>query len=137
MTWNFLIPYQCTTLSFPAILLTVMEFESSPSTDDEARRLAAMKQITLTPLHADIAPEEDPSIERNVEQATPTSNITIDNENTADHGQLESTQTATQETDSAVTTTHSRPIHWLAITGAVLVCLLFVAVVLAVWYLKH
>lgn len=111
-----------------------MEFETSPPPSDEERQLAAIKQVTLAPIHADVAPEDDPSVERNVELAAPMNNIMIDNEDTADRTQLESTSPADPHTEASQTT---RSIHWTAVLGAASVCILFGGVMFAVWYLNQ
>lgn len=60
-----------------------MEFEDNQPTDDEQRRLAEAKKVTLQPLHTDITPDPIPDAEiaaRSTQEASP--NTTNDTEDT-------------------------------------------------------
>ncbi|MNH50012.1 hypothetical protein D3C73_16160 [compost metagenome] len=60
-----------------------MEFETNQPADDDQRRLAEAKKITLQPLHAGITPDPIPDAEIAARRSLETSpNISIDTENT-------------------------------------------------------
>lgn len=62
-----------------------MEFDNTPSTiSDEARRQAEAKQVTLQPLHGDVAPEaiSDTEIAARHVNGEPIANIPDDTEET-------------------------------------------------------
>ncbi len=60
-----------------------MEFENDQPADDEQRRLAEAKKITLQPLHAGITPDPIPDAEIAAQKTRETSpNIPIDSEDT-------------------------------------------------------
>lgn len=66
-----------------------MEFENNQPTDDEQRRLAETKKITLQPLHAGVMPDPLPDAEISAHNAQETSaNTSNDSEDTSAPQQL-------------------------------------------------
>lgn len=107
-----------------------MEFEDNQPTDDEQRRLAETRKITLQPLHAGITPDPIPDAEiaaRNTQEISP--NTSNDSEDTSTIQLIQPSKSALDKTTKIRPAVHasSNP------SAIILLVAVFVAIGATVW----
>jgi hypothetical protein len=85
-----------------------MEFENNTPASDEDRRLAEAKQVTITPLHSEVAPEPPSEAEviTREQNRAPQANSSNDIEHTDQTQLVQPTQSALQKETAAVSNKH-------------------------------
>lgn len=111
------------------------EFEKEQPVTDDERHLAEGRKVTLTPLHADVTPEDTPGLEYMAsERATKTQqNISNDAEDTSNQDQLKR-PAASQLADKTIL--HKTPSHRRLVVLIVSAIIIALLVAVAFWLIQ-
>lgn len=118
-----------------------MEFESGDKDPKDGQILPQEKEVTLSPIHADVHPEKQEAPTERTQQNNLTPTPFVETENTADISQLDNSQNPTT-TIVAPSSAHFSSddevsLHWKAVVAATVVCLAAGAILIFAWIHEH